>query len=362
MIVAYVSGHGFGHATRVAEVLRRVRELSPEWPITVVSSAPEALFREAISGGFIHRSLECDVGLVQRDALVIDEAATAQAWKIFAADFADLVDHEWRWLRHSGARVVLGDIPPLAFQVAHETGVPSIALANFSWDWIYRHLGSRQPVLREAANQCAEIYQRAGLLLRLPFAGGLTAFPRVQNIPLIARRPRVAKLEARRRLGLGSETAVLLSFGGLGLAGLDPRVLAPYRAFRFLTTEEPAAAPANVQRLTPEGLAAAGLGYQDVVGAADIVITKPGYGIVSDAIGAGTRIIYTERGDFPEYPVLVGEMAHYIPCAHVSNEDLRAGRIAEAMRQVLAAQVPEPPDLSGADVAAWKILETVAQH
>ena len=357
MIVAYVSGHGFGHATRTAEVLRRVREMAPEWPITIVSSAPEILFRKAISGGFIHRFVECDAGLVQKDALTIDEAQSAERCKAFDDGFAELVDHEWRWLRHSGAKVVLGDIPPLAFQVAHEAGIPAIGLANFSWDWIYRHFARRQPALREAAKRATASYQRATLLLRLPFAGELSAFPQMQDIPLVARKPRVARADARRVLGLHSQTAVLLSFGGLGLAGFDPRVLAPLPAFRFLMTGEPVAAPPNVDWLTTEALDAAGLGYQDVVGAADVVVTKPGYGIVSDAIGARTPLIYTERGDFPEYPILVREMPQYLPCVHISNDELRAGHLANALRDVLGLEMPSAPDTSGADVAARKILE-----
>ncbi len=57
-------------------------------------------------------------------------------------------------------------------------------------------------------------------------------------------------------------------------------------------------------------------------------MTKPGYGIVSDCIGARTRLVYTERGDFPEYPIMVAEMPRYLPAVHVSNDALRAGRIA----------------------------------
>ena len=44
-----------------------------------------------------------------------------------------------------------------------------------------------------------------------------------------------------------------------------------------------------------------------------MVLTKPGYGIVSDCIGCSTRIVYTDRGDFPEYPVMVAEMPRYVP-------------------------------------------------
>ena len=33
--------------------------------------------------------------------------------------------------------MIVGDIPPLAFEVAARLGVPSLAISNFTWDWIY---------------------------------------------------------------------------------------------------------------------------------------------------------------------------------------------------------------------------------
>jgi hypothetical protein len=107
---------------------------------------------------------------------------------------------------------------------------------------------------------------------------------------------------------------------------------------------------------THGSLAALGLDYPDVVGAVDVVVTKPGYGIVSDAIAAGTRMVYTERGDFPEYPILVREMVRWLPAEHVSNDDLRAGRLDGPIRRVLARPVPPPPDLGGARRAALRLL------
>jgi hypothetical protein len=356
VIVAYVSGHGYGHATRVSEVLRAVRARDRAMPITVVTSAPEALFRSAIAGPLTVRALECDVGLAQRDALTIDEAATVAKWRSFHASNGDRVDAEWRWLHHSAARVVLGDVPPLAFQVAAELDIPSVALANFSWDWIYRHLARRQGELLEAAAWSASAYGRCGLLLKLPFAGDLSAFPKAIDIPLVARRPKVSRGDARGRLGLGSGAVGLLSFGGIGFAGFHPEAFSRLRGIDLLTVG-PAPNLQNVKVLDPESVSSLGLGFEDLVGAVDVVITKPGYGIVSDAIGAGTRIIYTERGDFPEYPILVAGMESLVPCAHVSNLDLLAGRIEAALRDVLSRPVPPAPSLSGAAIAAEHLLD-----
>jgi len=364
MIVAYVSGHGYGHATRVGEVLRRVRALEPRMPLAVVTSGPQRLYSRAVPEPLEFRHLECDVGLVQKDALAMDEPATVDRWRAFVDRDGERVAGEARWLREKGARVVLGDIPPLAFAASAEAGVPSVGLSNFSWDWIYRYMSRRFPGLAEAADWAGAAYRQCGLLLQLPFAGDLSAFPRREEIPLVARRPSSSRDEARKRLDLPDGRLALISFGGLGLPRFDPGVLAQIEGWDFLLTgidragaANPTDGPANATGIDLGRLGALGLDYIDIVGAVDVVITKPGYGIVSDAIGARTRLVYTERGDFPEYPILVEEMARWLPSRHVSNADLLAGRVGPILDEVLAMPFPPPPDMSGADRAARRLLE-----
>jgi L-arabinokinase len=349
MLIAYLSGHGFGHATRCCEVLREVRTRAPRLPLTVVGAVPEWLVRRTVPGPLSFRAAACDVGLAQKDALVIDESTTAERCREFDAGWDARLETEVAFLRASGARAVLGDIPALAFAAAARAGVTSFALGNFSWDWIYRHLAARQPTLASSAERAAGAYGQAGLLLELPFAGDLSAFPRRQRVGLVARRPRLARAEARRRLGLDGRPAALLSFGGLGLPGLTREALGNEGELQFLLP-----ADTDIARLD-----ALGLYYPDVVAAADVVVTKPGYGIVSDAIGAGTRVVYTDRGDFPEYPILVREMPRYLACVHVEACELMAGRLAGPVRRALELPMPPPPDLAGAARAAELILSAL---
>jgi len=106
-----------------------------------------------------------------------------------------------------------------------------------------------------------------------------------------------------------------------------------------------------------EQLAPHGLGYEDLVAAADVVVSKPGYGIVSECIANNTALLYTSRGRFIEYDVFVAEMPRWLRCRFIAQEDLLAGDWAAAISALLAQ--PDPPDrarVDGAEVAAGVIL------
>src|SRR5687768_5802849 len=129
-----VSGHGFGHAVRCAEVARELQAAGAR--VVVRSDAPAWLFPDDVvhieSPGW-----PLDVGVVQHDGLDIDIDATRERWRDFAEHFDARADAESRVLKQLGADVVLGDVPPLAFTAAAHAGIPSAAMTNFGWDWIY---------------------------------------------------------------------------------------------------------------------------------------------------------------------------------------------------------------------------------
>jgi hypothetical protein len=166
---------------------------------------------------------------------------------------------------------------------------------------------------------------------------------RVHDIPFIARRSRHDPAETRRRLGIaGDRPVVLPSFGGYG-ATLPLEALR--RSERF-TIIEPVQEPP------------AGLLYQDLVAAADVVVSKPGYGIVSECVANRTALLYTSRGRFIEYDLFVAQMPRVLRCRYLSQEDLGAGRWADAIDALMAQ--PEPNERPAIDGAAVAVREMVA--
>jgi L-arabinokinase len=353
MLVAYVSGHGFGHAVRTAVVLRRLRDLRPDPAIEVVTNAPAWLFPPDTG----HRPLRTDVGLVQRDGLEHDEDATLAALTPFLEGLPRLADEEAGRLRHRGVRLVLGDIPALAFDVADRLGVPAVALGNFSWDDVYAPLLGRWPGFAPVVERLRASYARAHLLLRLPFHLEMSAFPRRRELPLVARRPTRDQAEARRLTGIPpGATAVLLAFGGFELASPRADALRELEDFLFL---RPVPAPrgrlaANLIELPDHGL----LPFPDLLAACDAVITKPGYGMVADLLACRVPALYAERPRFAEYPVLAAAMERHGRALPIAREDLERGLVRPSLERLLALRTPWADlPLDGGERAAEALAE-----
>jgi thermolysin len=219
VVVFYISGHGFGHASRQIEVMHALRAERPDTRLVVRSATARGLFDTTAPPDIDLQPVDADTGLVQIDSLRMDEDATVRAASRFYAGFEARADDEAAFLRRTRPDVVVGDIPPLAFAAADRAGVPAVAVSNFTWDWIYEDYPS---VARDAPHVIPAIrraYATAGLTLRLPFHGGFDAMAAVQDVPLVARRSRRDPADTRRALGVdGSRPLVLVSFGGYRLA------------------------------------------------------------------------------------------------------------------------------------------------
>ena len=343
-VVFYVSGHGFGHASRDIELIDAIHTKRPDARVIARTTVPEWLFTFADRPIDVQR-VETDVGVVQIDSLRLDEEETARRAASFYRDFETRVADEAVLLGRSGADLVLGDIPPLAFAAAAKTGIPSVAIGNFTWDWIYSIYPAFDDLAPDAIGTMRHAYAHATRALRLPLHGGFEPMAAVtRDVPFIARRSTRDPVETRRLLGAGlDQPLVLASFGAYGVR-LPLERLRRSDAFTLLLFDRP-----------PHGLK-----YQDVVAAADVVVSKPGYGIVSECVANDTALLYTSRGRFIEYEVFVAEMPRVLKCRYLPQDELLGGQWADAIEALLAQ--PDPPERArtdGAEVAAQEILNVV---
>ena len=376
-IAFYISGHGFGHASRDIEVLNALLDRRPDLPVVVRTPAARWLFDLTLRHPVQLEPAETDTGIVQIDSLHLDITASVRRAACFYRDLDTRAETEAARLGRAGTRLVVADIPPLAFRAAALAGVPAIALGNFTWDWIYdgyAQMSADAPHLVPALRQA---YETAAIALRLPMHGGFASIRTIRDIPWVARQSRRDPREVRTALGLpGDRRLALLSFGGYGLDGLDLDRVDTRGDYLLLTTGAPSPARRhpqvaqaavthhrNVACIDERLLYESGLRYEDLVAAVDVVVTKPGYGIIAECIANDTAMLYTSRGRFAEYEVLVDGLPRVVRSRFISQDDLYAGRW-RAPLDALLDQPPPPvrPATNGAEVAAGVILEMLDRH
>ena len=262
-----------------------------------------------------------DVGLVQPDSLREDDAATLNALDDRCGDAA--IDELAAQL--SAYHGVVVDIAPAALEAARRAGVPAVAMGNFDWAWIYGHYERLRPWAQRFA-----AWQGAHPAIQLRPGPDLTGFASVTQGGLLARR--FAPMRAVGR----TQTAILVGFGGFGLPALGE--LLPVIDGVVWLFAAPMVAPAR-----PDCRFVGEVPFSALLAGADLVLTKPGYGMLAEAMLSGARLLYFDRGGFPEAP--------YLEAAMRERGDVKVGArpgvegdaaVREALHEAVAATLSGP--------------------
>jgi L-arabinokinase len=364
-IFFYISGHGFGHSIRQIEIINALLRMAPDLPILVRTNAAAWLFGRTVRGNITLLPGDIDPGVVQIDGLRLDERATVERARDFYAALPSRAEEEAARLQAGRAALVVADAPPLACAAAHLAGIPSVVCANFTWDWIYAGYRDAADVDQLVARLQAA-YALADAAWRLPMHGGFASFATVVDVPFVARHARSDRTRDRIRIDLHlPETAALalISFGGYGIRDLPIDRLDCLDEWHIVLTApraQLAGVPVGrgVHCVPEELLYERGLRYEDLVKAVDVVVTKPGYGIISDCLANGTPMLYTSRGRFAEYDVLVREMPDVLRCGFLEMDAFLEGRWRAGLDAVMSRSAPRVnPRTDGAEQIARMIVD-----
>jgi hypothetical protein len=354
-IIYYISGHGYGHAVRSIQIIQELLDLG--CAVIIKTTTPAFLFKEGISRPVPVIAEGFDLGLYQIDNIHFDLEKTKEGVKKILTSAEELIEREQIYFLEQGISGIICDIPFIPLAAGGRSGLPSIGIGNFSWDWIYSFYGKRDPEWLPLAEAITGYYLEGDLLLRLPFSGKMPAFRQIEDIPLVARKSGRGSAEIRQTLGLPDDRKIgLIGFSRLDLTEKAIRKIAQmFPDYQFII-KYPLNWESPVFRKVEEKEAS----FADLVCAADFVITKPGYGMVADCLSHGTPMIYSDRGEFPEYPILVEGIKRYLSCCYMPNEALYSGHW-EPYLETISQQPRLQPKLrtDGARVAAERIVKWI---
>ena len=348
-IAYYISAHGYGHGVRSCDILRALAGLRPDLRFTLITMLPEPFLRNRLpAGDWTFRAVSFDVGMVQRDSIRVDVAATLAAVRSLCDRRGEMVKQEVEWLRRERVDLVVADIAAIPLEAAGDAGIPALAVGNFAWDWIYDEFAERDPAWSDLVRQFAEGYRCATLLLRLPFSEPMEAFPRREDIPLVAVPGRTRRAELAAMTGASLEKPwVLMSFTTLDLSEEALDRIEQYRDHEFLVVR-----PLDFRRRNIHAIDRERMPFSDVLASSDVVISKPGFGLISECVVNRKPLIYADRADFREYAVLVDSIRRHLQQVHLPAEKLYRGELAAALKRITEQTAPRELLGAGGDIVA----------
>lgn len=275
----YTSDFGYGHAARDIALIRELQEaLHAE--VIVRTGSPAEFMSRSLPGVEVQQG-QNDPGVVM-DGAAVDTERTLTAVAQWLTSWEDYIASEKAFLRDRRIDLLLSDIAPQPFLAAEELGIPSFGISNFTWHLIYTHLFGKT----EETDRIAEAYRAADGALLLPLHEPMPVFSNRREVGLVARRVTRDRENLR---GLP---------GARPLVYLRPPEAAAIRGCACLVpswTEIP-----GTISIPPDETET-----QDWIAACDLVVSKPGYSTISEAIQAGVPMALFRREGFAEDDYLI---------------------------------------------------------
>lgn len=321
-----MSGHGFGHISRSSVIIKEL--LNRNYKLVLVSS------RNSFLDAYSHPDLTLvdysfDFGLVQSSSLAIDFPETLKAYDQYQSLKKNHLQFIDQLLFDYHPAALVSDCAALPLYAAGHAGIPAFFIGNFAWDFIYRHYEKQNSLWGEFADELSHEYTYTSQAFILPFSCPMSAFKKKTKTGLIGRVPTESRDSVRAKLNFEEQFKyILLSFGAYGID------------FSNLKCEN---IPAGVRLISPSlpgtpvhpQIQQVNYDFPNLLQACDLVLTKPGYGILAEAHVTNTPVMYTERGDFIEYRYLLEAMGKHHRAQHISQRDLYSMNIQESLNQLL---------------------------
>lgn len=325
----YISNHGYGHASRMAALAKEFNRFGI-WT-EIRTNRPNFLFSDLMPNHARLSVAELDFGVVHAEMLKTDLDRTRSALLELFSRRTEIVEREVQFLREQHIDCVVADIPFLIFEAASYAGLPVLAISNFDWHYIYSEIFANDVSLRPVINTIFGLYSKAKLSYRLPFSDlcSMGAFPDAQMVGILARK-KDNYLDIRKRHDLDPMFPIALSSHG-GEGEIDLGLDAFLKVWPgYLISGSDSLQADNHIRIEKDA------DFLDYLKAADILITKPGYSSLAEAVGHGKTIFFRQRLNYPEERVLTAGLRGY-PKAY----DLGQKQINRSNWKALLSKVSE---------------------
>lgn len=295
-ICYYISDYGYGHATRSVALLRKLLMSNIDARIIICASNNVLPFIQASMSGrhrnqLVFRSTSSDLGYVLREGTIqIDIGLFREQYHDYICTLQMEIEREAAFISGARANLVISDISPVPIAAATLARVKSLGISNFTW-----YTGYEDLLDRELLRPLWDAYSQMDGFI--PLAGARE--PRwskaiIQgNVGYYCRTPdqqEVARLINELNPG-GDKTVVFFALG-MSILASDMEALKIFKDehYVFVVSSNMNMKGCNVHVISSDYTES-----QNYAAASDIILTKPGWGTVGEAVVFGKQLLLLDR-------------------------------------------------------------------
>lgn len=336
-LLACISSHGYGHFAMTAPILNELNK-QDSISLTVRCALPEALIRSRIGGDFNIVAESSDFGMIMNSSLDVDLEAAEKAYQALHENFPQAITDEKEKLIALKPNLIIANIPYLTVAAAHQAKIPVIAYCSLNWGEIFKsYFEGKFPEAKKILTDINDAYNLADFFV-CPEPS--MAMPDLKNIKHIGPVAKVATSHRKllnEQFSLSDEhKLVLITPGGVATpVPVNDWPVIPgvtwITAWSYETTRQDIISMEQIKLL-----------FSDLLASCDAVITKPGYGTVTETVCNGIPVLYVLRGDWAEEPFLEAWWHNHGTVIKISREDFFAGNLQENLAKLWALPSPKP--------------------
>jgi hypothetical protein len=348
-----ISGHGYGHAAQVIPVLNALGDLVPGLTAILRTTVPASFFQDRLTIPWELSPAQQDIGCIQDGPLKIDIDATWAGHRHFHETWEARLSHEVAAMQAASPALVIADTPYLAIEAGSCAHIPTIALASFTWDLVLKeYCHASDHAQQQLIQRIRESYAKADMALRIIPAPNIDAFSKIVDIGPIASPAASERDRLASALVLApNEKTVLVGFGGIPLTSLPLGHMDQMRHYRFLFDGPVSSGYSRIYSTKTVPFS-----FKTLLASVDVIMTKPGYGTIVEAVALQQTVVYVRRYNFADEPPLVDYLHRYGHGIELSLSDFTHGRWEPALLQAVNGPLRSdrpPPPTGAAEAAAF---------
>lgn len=327
-LLACISSHGYGHFAMTAPILDKLSK-SNNVALSIRCELPEVLIRSRVQGDFQLIPESSDFGMLMNNSLDVDLAKSLSAYKKLHVRLAFAIKEESQKLKSYKADLILANIPYVSIAAANALNIPVIAYCSLNWAEIFKsYYDKDSSEANKIYEEMNEAYNMAHYFLCPAPSMKMPGLKNIRNIGPIARTGVNLRQNLEKRFQIHNKKLVLISPGGVA----TPIEINDWPRSPDIVWITAWSYPSKRKDIL--SIESLDVSFCDLLKTCDALITKPGYGTVTESACNGTPALYVLRGDWAEEPYLVSWWKKNANVLEISRTDFFEGNVLHSLEKL----------------------------